>query len=205
MRKIIYSKLYSKTPLVKKTPYKKRTRNLNLHKNPTFKNGMKFADIRCQLAVQGSQFLHILRVSQPDKTSLQTVKRASWGAQVLQTKLYPQQLATSWIVGVFFPTHLKNMRPSNWIISPIFRGKKNKYLEPPSKTCNIYLVGAQPLVATLSFPQPRYVFSTRDSLWLVNIFSRYGKTPIGHTCNLWKRVEIEIMLTPCNWPREKYA
>ena len=184
MRKIIYSKLYSKTPLVKKTPYKKRTRrNPNLHKNPTFKNGMKFADIRCLPAVQGSQFLHILAAFSTEKHRSKRTGRCKGGSSSAFAKLYPQQLATSWIVGGFFPP-ISTVKLDHE--SPIFRVKKNKYLEPPSKTCNIYLVGAQPLVATLSFPQPRYVFSTRDSLWLVNIFSRYGKTPIGHTCNLWK-------------------
>ena len=121
MRKIIYSKLYSKTPLVKKTPYKTRTQNLNLHKNPTFKTAWKFADIRCLHAVQGSQFLHILAGFSTE--NIAPNGRASWGASSSAfAKLYPQQLATSWIVGGW-TTHL-NRQIGSWI--PNFQGKKKQ-------------------------------------------------------------------------------
>ena len=39
-------------------------------------------------------------------------------------------LALSYLGGGFEPTHLKNMQPSNWIISPS-RGENKAYLKPP--------------------------------------------------------------------------
>ena len=40
---------------------------------------------------------------------------------------------TSLLSGLF-PTHLKNMRKSNWIISPNSRGENKKYLKPTSSS-----------------------------------------------------------------------
>ena len=42
------------------------------------------------------------------------------------------------LVGGFLPTHLKNMQPSNWIISS-GSGKNKKYLKPPS-SCTILVI-----------------------------------------------------------------
>ena len=46
-----------------------------------------------------------------------------------------------YLVGGFSPTHLKNMRKSNWIISPVFGVKIDNYFKsPPSQYLDMCLL-----------------------------------------------------------------
>ena len=51
-----------------------------------------------------------------------------------------------YLVGGFSPTHLKNMRKSNWIISPKFWGENKKCLKAPPRNRSSYLLSMQLVV-----------------------------------------------------------
>ena len=74
-----------------------------------------------------------------------------------------RMLRKTWWSWWFFepPTHLKNMRKSNWSISPGFRGENKKYLKPPP-SCSfqgfglVHIFGIPKLVSQVFTPKNRW-------------------------------------------------